>query len=133
MPAGYTSGRNSILDRITRTCKNAAGDVVAIQVITVVVKPLDPVNAAGMSYVTPESISTDRFKRGARVSLQTDLTLKSGASRVIATVETTGSFDSRTESGGDITTVTYEGIPPVNDIIVPVSTLDGVFKVGDSV
>lgn len=132
MPGSHSSF-TSLMDKITRTCRNAAGDIVAIQTISVIIKPLDPVNGAGMNLVDPQSISTDRFLRGARITLHTKKQLKSGASRTIATVETSGRFDVRTESGGDVTTVTYTGVAPVNDITVPVSTLGGVLKVGDAV
>lgn len=132
MPGSHSSF-TSLMDKITRTCKNGAGDVVAVQTISVLLKPLDPVNAAGMNLVEADSISTNRFLRGARITLHTRKSLKSGASRTVATVETTGGFDSRTESGGDVTTVTYAGVAPVNDVVVPVSTLGGVIKVGDSV
>ena len=124
---------SSVLDTITRVCKNAAGDIIATQTISVLVKPLDPINSSGMNFVNSESIDNRRFYRGARVTLHTELSLKSGASRAVSTVETAGGFNSRTESGGDITTVTYTGIAPVNDITVPVSTLSGVIKVGDTV
>lgn len=133
MPAGYTSGQVSVLDTITRTCRNAAGDIIATQVITVQVYTAQGVNAAGMSLVTSDGLSTNRFKRTAVVKLSTTKSPKTGASATIANVTTEGRFDSRTEDGGDITTVTYAGVAPVNDIVVPVTTLGGVLKVGDSV
>lgn len=133
MPAGHTSGQVSVLDTISRICRNAAGDIVATQIITVQAYTVQTVNGAGMSLVTSNSLSTNRFKRTAVVKLSTTRSPRSGASTTIANIVTEGKFDSRTESGGDITTVTYAGIAPVNDIVVPVSTLTGVLKVGDAV
>jgi hypothetical protein len=133
MPAGYTSGQVSVLDTITRTCRNAAGDIIATQVITVQAYTNTGVNSAGMSLVTSDGLSTNRFKRTAVVKLSTTKSPRSGASSTIANIQTEGKYDSRTEDGGDITTVTYAGRAPVNDVVVPVTTLGGVLKVGDSV
>lgn len=134
MPAGYTSGQVSLLDIITRTYKNAAGDVIATQTLSVFSGTVMTVNGAGMSLVTSDSLSTNRFKRTATWRLSTTLSPKTGASTTIATVVTSGKFDSRTESGGDITTVTYSGSSDVeNDITVPITLLDGVLAVGDTV
>jgi hypothetical protein len=133
MPAGYTSGQISVLDTITRTCFNGAGDVIATQVITVQAYTIQGFNAAGMNLVTSDGLSTNRFKRTAVVKLSTTKSPITGASSTIASIQTEGKYDARTESGGDITTVTYTGRAPVNDIIVPVTTLGGVLKVGDSV
>lgn len=127
------SGQISVLDTITRTCRNAAGDIIATQVITVQTYTVQNVNGAGMNLVRSNSLSTDRFKRTAVVKLSTTRSPRTGASATIANVVTEGRFNTRTEADGDITTVTYAGTAPVNDIVVPVSTLSGLLKVGDSV
>lgn len=133
MPAGSISGQVSTLDTITRTCKNAAGTIIATQIITVQAYSVAAINTAGMNLVTSDGLGTNRFKRTAVVKLNTQRSTVTGASAVIATIQTEGRFNTRTEGSGDIETVTYTGIAPVNDIIVPVSTLGGVFKVSDSV
>lgn len=129
----YSSGQTSLLDQITRVYRNGAGDIIATQVISVKVQNISTVNGAGMALVTSASQSTDRFKRTATTKLTTTRSPKTGASAVIATVTTTGKFTSRTENGGDITSVTYAGTDHVNDLIIPVTQMAGVFVVGGSV
>jgi hypothetical protein len=133
MAAGYGSGNPSVLDRIVRTYRNAAGDVIATQTISVVLNYIDGVNAAGMALQTSDSQSTNRFRRTASIKLKTVRSPKSGASATVATVVTEGSFDSRSESSGDVVSVTYTGTSGQNDLIIPVNALGGVLKVGDSV
>jgi hypothetical protein len=129
---GYT-GSSSVLDVITRTYKNAAGDTIAIQKISVRVETISTQNRAGMNLTTPESLELTRFKRTGRPVLTTSRSIKSGASAVISSVVTEGSFDTYTVVSSDITEVVYVGVSPVNSLTIPVNSLSGVFKIGDTV
>ncbi len=133
MPAGYTSGNVSILDTITRTYRNSANDIIATQIITVQCYTVCTANGAGASLYTEKSLSTDRFKRTAQIRLSTTRSPKSGASGIITSITTEGKFNTRSESGGDIDSVTYTAEEPVNALTIPVRQLTGVFTIGDSV
>ena len=123
----------STVESIVRTCKNAAGDIIAVQTITVTFKPITSVEANGLALVTANSLSSDRFRRGASIKLSTKVSYKSGGSRTISSIDTTGGFSSTVQANNDISTVVYAGVAPTNDVTVPVTAMGGVFKVGDTV
>lgn len=134
MPAGYSSGNPSILDTIVRTYKNGAGDVIATQYISVQLRYIDGLDSNGMALVNDESSTTSRFRRTGKPVLRTVRSPKSGASAVIASVVTEGSYNTRSESGNDVVSVTYTGnSSEVNDLTIPVNALSGVFKIGDTI
>ena len=122
------------LDTIKRTAYNADGDVVAVQTINVSTLDVDQLDRSGSALVTPASFTTARFKRVARIGeVQTTKSISSSGSETITSITTTGRFTSHAVSGNDVTAVTYSGNSTANDIVVPVGTLPGVLKVGDTV
>lgn len=134
MPAGYGSGNSSSLDTIIRIYKNAAADVLAIQSISVVIKKVDGINAAGMALVTDESITSLRFRRTATFHVTTERFINLAVSRVISSIDTSGNFNSYTSSAGDVTSVTYTGAASVeNDIVFAIQNNTELFHLGDSV
>lgn len=128
-----TGFSSSILDVITRTYLNAAGNTIATQTLSITSYPVNSVNTSGMNLTTADGLSTNRFLRRATIRLKTTTTTSTATSKVIASVVTSGRFNVRNESGGDVINVVYSGVAPQNDIIVPVTEMAGVFKVGDSI
>jgi hypothetical protein len=133
----YTSGNTSLLDTIVRNYYNNSNDLLATQHISVQVKQLSTVDGAGRNLVTSASQSTTRFKRTAVVkvsmTLNTHNSTGAGAIRTINRVTTIGKFDTHTLNGdGDVEYVTYLGSEHVNDLIIPVNLLEGVYKEGDT-
>jgi methylthioribose-1-phosphate isomerase len=130
---GYSSGQTTVLDTITRICKNSDSVALAIQEINVRAATISTVNRAGMSLVTASSLSTDRFKRTGTVKLASTTFLNTqSANRAITSVEVSGRFDSFTKDGDqDVETVTYSGDDVVNDLVFGINNIPGVIRVGD--
>jgi len=132
----YSSGSSSLFDTIIRTCKNAAGETIAVQRLSVIVKTVGTENVAGQNLVTVESLDTRRFKRTGIIKLvQSRPANTSLSDRTVATVDVEGSFSSYTlDSNNDVTTVTYTSpVTEVNDLTLPVNTISGIIQVGASV
>lgn len=129
----YSSGNPSLLDKIVRTCLNAAAETIAVQTINISVSTISTVSGSGAMLVTPESVETTRFKRTARPTLFTEKRYVTSGGRVVAKVLTSGAYDSTTIVSNDIESVVYNGVSPVNNIEIPVTALQGVYKVGDTI
>ena len=132
MSIGYTgwtqtSANAKTLDVITRRCYNATSQLLVTQHIGIWTEPVH--NPA-------ISIDLTRFQRRAIPKLQTVFSMISTEGLVIDYIETIGKFNSRTlDINSEIASVTYDGDGTsfVNDLVIPISTLDGVYIVGDIV
>lgn len=140
MPGYGNAGSLNTADKIVRVCKNAAGNIVATQTISVTFDTVSTVDGRGHPLSTPEATGQNgatikRFMRTATSRLiKTERSLLSAASRAITTIETTGNFNTRTEASNDVVSATYLGDGLlVNNVTVGVNTIPGVFKIGDSV
>lgn len=124
----------SVLDRITRVCKNSAGDIIATQVITVRTESIETRTGAGISFIDPRNITIARFGRRGLFSVRTQTAKTTSGNATITTILTTGGYDIAIMVGNDVDYVTYNGDDNgMNNIDIPVSQLTSVYVVGDIV
>ncbi len=103
-----------------RIYKNAAGDVLAIDKIGVVVTQMSvPRQASG-----PEDQFTQRYHRSAVIdSVTTRINKQEGQDRVISSIWHVGNYDAFAEENGSIQQVVYLGTGESNDLPVDLNLL----------
>lgn len=124
---------SSVLDTITRICKNSDDETVAVQTLVISYQVINTTDQAGRAVSTPAGVAAGtRFLRTARLSLVKTTKLYMGGDRTITEIETIGNFDDAEVDGdGTVTTVTYIGTSPTNSVTLGIEQTTGILQVGD--
>lgn len=132
MSRGYTgwtqiTADDQVLDTIIRRGYNALSQLLVTQYITIIIKPV---------YNPAVSIDATRFQRVGQPKVVTVFSPITTESTVIGYIETIGKYTSRElNEYNEVSSVTYagDGTSFVNNITIPIATLDGIYIVGDIV
>jgi hypothetical protein len=120
----YIADDDRVVDVIVRSCHNAMSQLLVTQHISIISKPVHNPSAL---------IETTRFQRVGQPKVATVFSTISTEDTVINYIETKGRFNSQAlNEFNEVATVTYNGDGNlINDLTIPIATLDGIYIVGD--